>query len=408
MVIILSEETNVWYPLIAGLLTGLAALFRYDTGFYIFIANIIAALTINYITKSKRESINYFNYKKLSAYILASGVPVAITLIWYWSSGTLNSFIHDIILFPSQYYIRTRGLPFPSLISWAAGAVYTPVLVVGIVLLVFFKKEIRFVGDSKQTKSHVFIHGNSAIFLIVFTVLTVIFYLKGAVRVSPEHMQLTLIPALMILAVLIELAITDIRWLKAPIAMIATLAFISAMHYGYKIRYTYSLVIQDFTGFYNKLITGVDISTINYTGQNELPLDLTSRPPFFVDPDREAAVRFIINHTNPEDRVFIGATRHDKVYINDVSSYFQAQRLPATKWYHFDPGLQTSADIQSEMIHEFEVNKLRYLWLESTWDDINEPNESANSSGVTILDDYIRQKYKPEVTFGQISIWRRQ
>jgi hypothetical protein len=125
-----------------------------------------------------------------------------------------------------------------------------------------------------------------------------------------------------------------------------------------------------------------------------------------VDPDREAAIRFIVQNTSPDERIFIGLSRHDKIFVNDVSSYFQANRLPATKWHHFDPGLQTSAKIQSEIINDLERNKPGYIWLESTWENFSESNESANSSGVTILDEYIRGKYKLDRNFGQISVWR--
>ncbi len=127
-----------------------------------------------------------------------------------------------------------------------------------------------------------------------------------------------------------------------------------------------------------------------------------------MDPDREAAIRFIVQNTSPDERIFIGLSRHDKIFVNDVSSYFQANRLPATKWHHFDPGLQTSAKIQSEIIDDLERNKPGYIWLESTWENHSEPNESVISSGVTILDEYIRGKYKLEQSFGQISVWQRR
>jgi hypothetical protein len=37
-----------------------------------------------------------------------------------------------------------------------------------------------------------------------------------------------------------------------------------------------------------------------------------------------------------------------------------------------------------------------------------EPNDSAKSSGVTLLDDYIYNKYQPSETFGTMSIWQRR
>jgi hypothetical protein len=40
------------------------------------------------------------------------------------------------------------------------------------------------------------------------------------------------------------------------------------------------------------------------------------------------------------------------------------------------------------------------------WDDQREPNDSALSSGVTLLDDYIRQAYQPVATFGVNTVLR--
>jgi hypothetical protein len=45
--------------------------------------------------------------------------------------------------------------------------------------------------------------------------------------------------------------------------------------------------------------------------------------------------------------------------------------------------------------------------IDSEFDLSREPNESSNSSGVMLLDDYIRDKYQPVETFGRMSIRRR-
>jgi hypothetical protein len=42
--------------------------------------------------------------------------------------------------------------------------------------------------------------------------------------------------------------------------------------------------------------------------------------------------------------------------------------------------------------------------INSTWDDTLEPNQSRYSSGVTALDDYIRNHYSAQATYGKITI----
>jgi hypothetical protein len=43
-----------------------------------------------------------------------------------------------------------------------------------------------------------------------------------------------------------------------------------------------------------------------------------------------------------------------------------------------------------------------------TWGNPNEPNASRFSSGVTLLDDYIREHYSREHTVGMYEMWRQR
>ena len=232
--------------------------------------------------------------------------------------------------------------------------------------------------------------------------------MKGIVRVSVEHVQLALIPSMMILALLMEIATVSNKLFKAIILIVGALSIYTALSSGIgKINKNKrpNLVVFDITGFY-KLLSSSNIPSINVVPVDSTNLQMTSA--FIVENDRNAAIHFIIQNTIPDERIFIGLTRHDKVFVNDVSSYFNTNRLPATKWHHFDPGLQSSREIQSEITVDLERYKPRYIWLESSWDKANEPNESANSSGVIILDEYIRNKYVLAQNFGQRSVWQRQ
>ena len=80
-------------------------------------------------------------------------------------------------------------------------------------------------------------------------------------------------------------------------------------------------------------------------------------------------------------------TKHDRIFANDNIIYFGAQRPPATKWSHFDPGLQNNYEIQVEMVHELEINAPPYIVLDSEFEHVREPNESSRSSGITLLDE---------------------
>jgi hypothetical protein len=94
--------------------------------------------------------------------------------------------------------------------------------------------------------------------------------------------------------------------------------------------------------------------------------------------------------------------------MNDNMTYFATQRLPATKWSHFDPFLQNSVQTQQEMVADLERNKPPYVVLDSEFDKLHEPNGSSVHTGVHLLDDYIAQSYRWVRTFGEMRVLERK
>jgi hypothetical protein len=135
-----------------------------------------------------------------------------------------------------------------------------------------------------------------------------------------------------------------------------------------------------------------------------MPAGLERLACFKVSPETLETIRYVQGHTAINAPIFIGLSRHDKILANDVLLYFAVNRPPATKWHHFDPGLQTSYVIQQEMVNELQRAKPELIVLEAKWADAHEPNDSANSSGVTLLDDYLKSSYKPVARFGPNTI----
>jgi hypothetical protein len=126
-----------------------------------------------------------------------------------------------------------------------------------------------------------------------------------------------------------------------------------------------------------------------------------------VDPGEEQVARYIEQHTGNDEMIYSGVGRHDKILANDLLIYFLSQRDPGTKWYDLNPGVQTTYPIQQQMIQDLDRNHVRYVIRNLTWDQECEPNASCNSSGVTILDQYINANYHTEATFPEVLILRR-
>ena len=149
-------------------------------------------------------------------------------------------------------------------------------------------------------------------------------------------------------------------------------------------------------------------ATPRHGARCELPLELRTIDCFWPGGDSAQAALFLARRTARDERIFVGASRHDTVFANDMSLYFAADRLPATRWAHFDPGLQNTETVQRDIIVELRANKVRFVVLSSAWDGMAEPNESATSSGVRLLDDNLRTEYLPIETFGAMTIRARK
>jgi hypothetical protein len=121
-------------------------------------------------------------------------------------------------------------------------------------------------------------------------------------------------------------------------------------------------------------------------------------------PYREA-IEYVRRKVPAGDRIFVGNTEHDRVVISDVLFYFLAERHSATKYHEGHPGLTTTAEVQNRIVDDILQWDCQYVVL-ATMDNF-EPNESANSSGVFILDDFIRSNYRPDRQFGRYGVWKR-
>ena len=116
--------------------------------------------------------------------------------------------------------------------------------------------------------------------------------------------------------------------------------------------------------------------------------------------DYNTLVGYIKENTAPDDFIFSGSVRHDKMGVVDVMVYFASERNAGFRDYHMDPGSTTSRDIQQQIIGDLERNDVRLLVLADR-PPPQEPNMSAESSGVTDLDDYIHDNYVVRERFDQ-------
>jgi hypothetical protein len=405
---VLAGHFSSWRLVAAGAMVGLAALFRYDVGFLVFVA-VAAALTLSSVLRSSDVGHALDEAKTiLLRYVLGTSIVFLPVAICYLSVAPITRFIHDIFSFPIHYYARMRSLPFPgvreTIRSIDDSAVYLPILICGATVYSLFLSGTGMPGRSRTPSDYSVAEQRKDWLLIMFALLTAVLYLKGLVRVSVVHMLVSLIPSLVLLALLLERA-----WYQGYVAriVIGTLCALSVISALYASIATAKSRLGEGSTVLAQVRSAVASPHLAGNTWCGTPNELPRIRCLLLDSNRAEATRFLIGNTRADERIFVGLTRHDKIFVNDNMMYFAAGRLPATRWHQFDPGLQTRADVQSEMIAELQARSVRYVVLESEWDDKAEPNDSAKSSGIHMLDEFIRQHYQPVRTYGKVSVFFR-
>jgi hypothetical protein len=401
----LNDSSSVRPLFLAGLLAGITATFRHDSGFYICFAEILALVLL------RRDREREYLSRKTSppqflhlGAIYASGIlvivlPVLLLLLW---KVPLHDLFYDLFYVPGKIYPKVRNLPFPRLRTLPQlvhplrpderfGAeqliVYFPILVC--------LTCAAYVLSKRRSKSPLFDNVAQRFLFTVLLLLDAVLFVKGWVRVSGIQMMQSIVVAVVLLVVMMY----RIRSLKR---------FVSVPLLGcglYLVACSLPVLHEGLSNARSNLRAAV---------HPQLPdsFKRTCHPPgglertqcMIVEQDRAAAIQYVEQRTTPADRIYVGAGRHDKLLWSDVSFYFVSDRSSVTKWYDLHPGVQTTLSIQHEMVDSLKQYAPKFVVLDSGADSKMEPNLSRYSSGVMALDDYIRAHYAPQASFGTLTI----
>jgi hypothetical protein len=399
-------RTSTCRMFIAGTVAGLAALFRYDTGIALVVIHGCAISIAIYLQGGQLSSLRRFA-SIIWPYLLGFTVFTLPPLIYYLSVAPIGPLVHDMILYPARYYHRGRNLPFPGVHvhSLENLGIYMPIAIAGLSLYVAgaaYLRARKSASDSKEILKEQPWLG----FFVTFALLTGAMYVKGFVRVSLFQMYLAIIPSVALIAVLfvhrfafpLATRISIIAFTSFSVLAAASAAFHQAKDLHLNHLSVAEYILSSVRGV-------IPQSEANWCKTNN---SLTLKLCFFPENQSIQTIEFISSHTKPDQRLYVGLIRHDRIFANDNIIYFATQRLPATKWSELDPDLESRYDVQAQMVHEFEMKTPPYIVLDSEFATIHEPNDSSRSSGVTLLDDYIRSRYQRIETFGQMSIWQRK
>ena len=368
-----ASSRSTYWLVAAGICGGVAFLFRYDMGLAVFG---VESMVLAAYWLSNRSTLPFVPF----AFGFASvTVPLAAAYVHF---GILRDFVFDVFSFPARYYYSTRSLPFPGFSALRAGpsqiGVYLPVVVLAASLPAILDRLRAGRRDCRFWAT-----------VTIFAVTAALF-LKGVVRVSLLHLGAAIVSSLVLLAMLS----VGFKYLGPLVRAAVTGALF------------FAVVCTAVAGYGDLKSSRANLAAMMRHDGCPASADLERFGCYSLEPPAMDAIRFLEGVTDPGDYLFVGAGRHDKIFCNDVAFYFLAGQRPATKWYQFDPGLQTDPQRQREMTAELSLHRPPYILLDSEWDNWSEPNDSAKSSGATILDDYIHAHFTPAARFGTISILR--
>ena len=390
---------------IAGVLSGVLFLFRYDMGIGLLVANLFGVAVVLWMReRGLGRAVHSLVKRILWPYVAGFAIVSVPAMLAYLSVAPLHDLLYDIVLYSSKYYRVARRLPFP----WRhSGRLFEDFVVYALPLLMAVSvwAAYRWMNPRRISEDEASATPQCSAMLILLSVAAAMMYVKGLVRVGAGQMNASTMLCVLMAAILFQYRRRLESWAQISFAAAAILLVTTA--------FSAALGKVEAGGHLQPMVINRLVSPNRHPPSPllkswcKLDEPVTRGMCFEMDPDHMQAVEYLVAHTTPADTLYVGLSHHDRIFINDNATYFAAQRLPATKWSHFDPFLQNREDIQKEMIGELERNKPPYVVLDSEYDKVFEPNGSSVSTGVHILDEYIAAHYTPVQTFGELVILKR-
>lgn len=382
---------QAWFG--AGAAAGMAAVFRHDLGAYAL------GVCCYALVVSRRVDGAVPGFGRVHGAALAGGFALALgpPLVALLRAVPGADLIDNLIRIPALVYAPYRHLPLPSLpvalqqavemqsaTPLFALAYYAPI---GITLVA----AVLALRVRRQRRSEVPPRSLTArqIVFETLTLLTLLFCVKAGVRAGSMHVMPALILAVVPGALMVDRS--GSRFLKA-LSLAAVLAVV-----GVRIGLSATELEAPPGG-------GVGSAFARWAGCERGPVARLRC--FRIDADRAAVLAYLGRHAVPGVPIYIGTGRHDKLFVNNVELYFLSGLPAATKWHDLHPGVQTTREVQLEMLAEMRARPPQFVVVNTEWDDFVEPNASAVSSGVTLLDAHLRDAFEPVFGSGTFSVWQ--
>ncbi len=396
----LETEEEKWL-LLSGILIGLTVFFRHDFGVYLFLSECVMVMFLAYKNQTivgQTLSLKFWKGLKTCVFLLPGLFVVLGPIVLYLLIKVpLEILFEDLVWFPFTIYSKVMYVQwsfFPDITLLAKDAsrfwrhmhIILPVnfmLVVFVLLCVHlmlkFWRKLKFVTDEW--------------FALLLLIMAIAFFNYSRVRSDIYHMIPQILLAIIVLPWLCRV-FSQNRHLRfyaffGVFAVILTAVAFVAFTPMF-VRYTGSKFgISQVKNKYTKLeIERARHIEIKSTWAKSL----------------QQAVASVKDATAPEDRIFVGTTRHDKTWANEPMFYFLTERHNATIFNDTHAGLVTTAPIQKIIIEDLLRHQVSCIVLTSTFGGDDIADISSGGDGVILLDSFIKSNYDVMQSFGNYII----
>lgn len=397
----LSEPAKTRLLFFAGLATAASASFRHDIGAYAMFAEVALLLVQNFKSANGNTSdgipAGSGFVRNLCSFGLGAGLVGVPVVVYLLSKVPISNLWEQFFIYPATIYTSMRYLPYPSILKpfrifirclngvpiqffWESFVYTIPfyfhffiLIAAALVLTKSWFMERRSGSGFWDCKKL------SILFLVILISLE---FLKSLIRPGLGNLSHVIVLSLVLSVVILHRVLTNSGKAAGILVGISLIAM--------AVYPTHRFVID---------------------GQRQLPPGCNGPArawEYIIPTDQAAAIRFIQEHVPEDQKIFVGNGRHDKVSINDAMFYFLAERRSATMFDCMAPGQVTTAKVQNSIIKELIHNRVQYVVLVTKWDkNADEPNKSAESTKVKLLDNFILSEYSPIMKRGGYTICKK-
>ncbi|MFN8442760.1 MAG: glycosyltransferase family 39 protein [Caldilineaceae bacterium] len=383
-----------------GLSIGITALFRIDTATYVSGGILVALLLAELNDKVSKQSWWLRVWQKgfaIALPVLLIVVPIYGLLAWVGNAGQM---VNNLLVFPATTFHDVRHLPLPtwlpdwsrweqrgtwlSQFDWTLGEwlrFYLPLLTYVLSAIVILISLLR---SLLQRQMIVRSHAYASALLI----LGIGLFIQAMSRYDAIHALPTSLPTVLLICWLWR-ELTRVRWWRSAFSVLPGIVSLPALAaYGL----IPILLLESYVEYFPLTRCYAEI-------------EQASCAP--ISPDQAQIVAALNQHASSGDAVFVASATHDRIFVNDVSLYFLAGHPIPTRYHELHPGVVTTRLVQQEIINELQTKAVKWLFVVD-WPNPNEPNDSALSSGITDLDDFIHENYQRIEQFGFYQLWEKK